>query len=140
MGASVVSGGLTGLIDAFFVGKWDFKSAKESGKSQIEEQVISFAERHPKYTEFLNKKISGANENRLNIAVEFLEKECKLPGDSAWNFEGSGISSKSHHLDDLCHHPTIVGLICCIIVQFSKETIYSDSNGNSLNLPITVND
>ena len=136
---AIASGLLTGIIDILFVGKWDFASAKAWSNKEVHEQIINFAQQDPEYQAFIDRKRSVNEENRLNNAVEFLEKKYKLPGDSDWNFKGSGITSKSHHLDDLCHHPTLIGLVCCVVVQFSGESIYSDSTGNPLNLPITVN-
>ena len=137
---AIASGLLTGIFDFLFVGKWDFASAKAWSNKEIHEQIISFAQQDPEYQAFIDRKRSINEENRLNNAVEFLEKKYKLPGDHEWNFQGSGITSKSHHVDDLCHHPTIIGLVCCVVVQFSGESIYSDSTGNPLNLPVTVNE
>ena len=137
---AIASGLLTGIIDVLFVGKWDFASAKAWSNKEVHERIINFAQQDPEYQAFIDRKHSVNEENRLNNAVEFLEKKYKLPGDHEWNFQGSGITSKSHHLDDLCHHPTIIGLVCCVIVQFSGESIYSDSTGNPLNLPVTVNE
>ena len=137
---AIASGLLTGIIDILFVGKWDFASAKAWSNKEVHDQIINFAQQDPEYQAFIDRKRSVNEENRLNNAVEFLEKKYKLPGDHEWNFQGSGITSKSHHLDDLCHHPTIIGLVCCVVVQFSGESIYSDSTGNPLNLPVTVNE
>lgn len=137
---AIASGLLTGIIDILFVGKWDFASAKAWSNKEVHEQIINFAQQDPEYQAFIDRKRSVNEENRLNNAVEFLEKKYKLPGDSDWNFKGSSITSKSHHLDDLCHHPTLIGLVCCVVVQFSGESIYSDSTGNPLNLPVTVNE
>ena len=137
---AIASGLLTGIIDILFVGKWDFASAKAWSNKEVHEQIISFAQQDPEYQAFIDRKRSVNEENRLNNAVEFLEKKYKLPGDHEWNFQGSGITSKSHHLDDLCHHPTVIGLVCCVVVQFGGESIYSDSTGNPLNLPVTVNE
>ena len=136
---AIVSGLLAGIIDILFVGSWNFDSAKDWSNKEINERIIGFAQSNPKYEEFINRKHSVNEENRLINAIEFLEKEYELPGDSEWNFRGSGMSSKSHHLDDFCHHPTIIGLVCCVVVQFNKESIYYDSTGNPLNLPVTIN-
>lgn len=73
-------------------------------------------------------------------AVEFLEEKYVLPGDNDWKFEGSGISAASHHLDDFCHHPTLVGMICCILVQFTGSAKYHTAAGDVIKLPISVNE
>ena len=139
---AIACGLLTGIIDAIFVGKWDFANAKAWSNKEINEQVIDFAQQDPEYQSFLARKHGDNKENRLNNAVEFLEKKYKLPGDGEWNFKDSKINSSSHHLDDFCHHPTFVGLICCVVVQFSSDpkSIYFDSTGNPMNLPVTVNE
>jgi len=137
---AVASGILTGVLDVLVVGKWDFQSAKAWSSKEVNNSIIAFAQQHPKYKAFIENRKGANEENRLALAVQFLEKEFKLPGDGAWNFKGSSVTASSHHLDDLCHHPTIVGLICCVAVQFTGSTIYSDSLGNPMNLPITVND
>lgn len=138
---AAASGILTGLMDAFFVGKWDFAEAKAWSNKEVNEKIIDFVQQDPEYKSFIAHKRGDNEENRLRNAVEFLEKKYKLPGDNEWNFKGSNISSKSHHLDDFCHHPTLIGLICCIAVQFGSDpkSIYYDSSGNPLKLPITVN-
>ena len=137
---AIASGILTGMIDVLVVGKWDFQSAKAWSSKEVNDSIIAFAQKHPKYKSFIENRRGVNEENRLALAVQFLEKEFKLPGDGAWNFKGSSITASSHHLDDLCHHPTIVGLICCVAVQFTGSTIYSDSLGNPMKLPITVNE
>ena len=130
---------LTGIIDVVFVGKWDFASAKAWSSKEINERIISFAQQHPDYQEFIDRKRSVNEENRRANAVQFLERKYTLPGDNEWKYKGSPISAESHHLDDLCHHPTIIGLICCILVQFTGNSMYSDSTGKPLDLPVTVN-
>lgn len=139
---AIASGLLTGIIDTLFVGKWDFANAKAWSNKEVYKKVIDFAQRDPEYQSFIARKHSNNEENRLNNAVEFLEKKYKLPGDSEWNYKESSITSKSHHLDDFCHHPTVIGLICCVVVQFNSDpkSIYFDSTGNPMNLPVTVNE
>ncbi|MCD4713393.1 MAG: hypothetical protein K8R73_08945 [Clostridiales bacterium] len=126
---AVSSGIIAGLIDIFIVGEWDFATAKDISNEKMNRKIEAFANKDPKY--------KGKS---LQEAVAFLEGKYKLPGDNTWKGKGIGITAKSHHLDDFCHHPTIVGLICCIIAQFTKKTIYSNSEGELIRLPITVDD
>lgn len=60
-------------------------------------------------------------------ALKFLNE--KLPCKGGWVVSDTLITAKTHHLDDLCHHPTLVGLICCVIVQFTGSSIYSNKKG-----------
>jgi len=132
---AVGCGVLCGLIDSLVIGEFDFKSAKAKSNKEINNKVLAFA------------KKKGYKGERLDGAVSFLENKYKLPGDGTYKeyinpLTGKldAITNKSHHLDDFCHHPTLVGLCCCVFVQFTKETIYVDKNSNVLNIPITVND
>lgn len=125
--AAVICGLVCGLIDIIFVGKWNFSEAKAISNREVNEKVMDFA----------NKQ--GYKGDRLEGAVNFLEKKYPLPGDNDWKDNIPSISAKSHHLDDFCHHPTFVGLLCCVIVQFTGSSIYSDKAGNMFNIPVTVN-
>lgn len=132
---AVTSGVIAGIIDIVFVGEWDFKKAKDKSNKEINEKIMNFA------------KKNGYEGNKLNGAVSFLEKKFPLPGDGAYKEIINPITGKadkitnfSHHLDDFCHHPTLIGLICCIIVQFQGNTIYFDKNGEHFKLPIEVNE
>lgn len=131
---SVTAGVITGLIDSLIVGEWNFEKAKAFSNKQMNEKVMAFA------------KKKGYKGDRLNGAIKFLENKYPLPGDGAYKTilndktnKFDIITNSSHHLDDFCHHPTFIGLICCLIVQFRGETIYHDKFGDSYNLPITVN-
>lgn len=141
---AVSSGIITGLIDAFFVGKWDFANAKKWSNEQVNKMVIDFAKKDPQYAEFVARKRSTEKKdvNRLDNAIAFLEGKYKLPGDAAYqDFTERGITNSSHHLDDFCHHPTIIGLICCILVQFNGSITYYPSSGIPIkSIPISVNE
>ncbi len=142
---AVSSGIISGIIDSLFVGEWDFAKAKQQADTEINHKIIDFAKKDPRYIPWCNGVgRTGAwkqrDPNRLPTAVEFLEKKYVLPGDKNWNFLGSGISPTSHHLDDFCHHPTVVGMICCILVQFTGMAKYHTAAGELISLPITVNE
>ncbi|QOW61302.1 hypothetical protein [Treponema pedis] len=131
--AAVICGLICGIIDIIFVGKWDFKNAKAASNKQVNEKVMEFA------------KKQGYEGDRLDGAVNFLEKKFPLPGDDDFHnikdIAGNEIiTTKTHHLDDFCHHPTLIGLICCVIVQFTGSSVYSDKFGTMHNIPVTVNE
>ena len=63
-----------------------------------------------------------------------------MPGDGAYSSGKFGIDGNTHRIDDLCHHPTIVGLVCCVIVQFTGHTKYVNKYGEDIEIPITVNE
>lgn len=139
---AVTCGIVTGIIDSFFVGEWDFKNAKAISNKQINDKVMDFAKKDPEYMDFVNNKQKNNDPNRLDNAIEFLEKKYKLPGDGEYkDYKSFGVNDSTHHLDDFCHHPTLIGLICCILVQFSKNptATYRTSTGAIIKLPIEVN-
>lgn len=127
---AVSSGIITGLIDMFIVGEWDFANAKAVSNEKMNQKVMDFA------------KKNGYKGDRLSGAVNHLEENCgfKLPGDNTWKGSNKKISAKSHHLDDIAHHPTLVGLIACIVAQFTQKTIYSNRDGELVRLPIKVDE
>ena len=88
----------------------------------------------------INPRRKPKDPYRLETAIEFLEFQFHLPGDGVYSQGKFGIDGTTHRLDDLCHHPTLVGLICCIIVQFSGNTRYVNKHGEDINIPVTVNE
>lgn len=135
---AVTCGIVTGLFDSFIVGEWNFDKAKKESNKEINEKVINFAKKDPEYMKFLK---GNKDPNRLNNAIQFLEEKYKLPGDGAYqNFKGMGVYAKTHHLDDFCHHPTLIGLICSILVQFTGMAKYRTSNGRTIKVAIEVNE
>lgn len=145
---AVVSGIVTGIIDATVVGEWNFAEAKKETYKEINSKVVNFAKKQPDYVPYCNFALEGKGNprrkpkdpDRLETAIEFLEWKFHLPGDGAYQTGNFGIDGSTHRLDDLCHHPTLVGLVCCIIVQFTGNTLYVNKYGEDINIPITVNE
>ena len=151
---AVCSGVFAGLLDIFFVGDFNFEGAKKSIDKafndfvnkkakdiKVDEAINNARKKYEKKGEKLTKeKIAEIKtgiekefkENpNLSSSIKTLEKKYKIPSDSLWNGKDNGISAKSHHLDDLAHHPTIIGLTVSIICQFMKEPkgIFQNSEG-----------
>ena len=137
--ASVCCGIVAGIIDAVFVGKWDFAKAKAISNEEINNSVINFAKKNPKYQKYLGK---GRDGDRLDTALKFLESEYHLPGDGAYATQGLNlaIGAKDHRLEDFCHHNSVIGLISCILVQFSEKTVFLNPAGDLFRVPIVVNE
>lgn len=83
-------------------------------------------------------KSRGFDGKGYDDALKFLNE--RFPKDGGWDVVDTFITAKTHHLDDLCHHPTIIGLIACVVVQFSGHSIYSNKHGELIRLPVTVNE
>lgn len=113
---AIGSGILTGLIDSFFVGEFDFSLAKAHSNEQINHFIQSYA------------KKKGCTGRSLEDAIKFLEKKYPVDQDNIW--KGKGISSsRLHHLEDIAHHPTLLGLAAAIIVQFFRIGLFVDRKG-----------
>jgi hypothetical protein len=123
---AVGSGLLAGLLDIFWVGEFDFARGKEWSNHTVNDFVMKTA------------KAQGYTGERLNGAIKFLEDKFPLPSDNIWKGKGAGVSAKSHHLDDLAHHPTPIGLLASILTQFTKKGYFQ--NGEGTFLPIDIDD
>ena len=137
---AVTCGILTGIFDAVVVGEWNFAEAKKASNEEINKKVLAYAQKDPDYKKFIENKRTNNDPNRLDNAIEFLENKYKLPGDGAYKqFKNLGVTDATHHLDDFCHHPTLIGLVCCVIVQFTGSATYRSSTGNVIKTPIEIN-
>ncbi len=125
---AVSCGIAAGLVDSFFVGEWNYKDAHIWSDIEVNKRVIQFAKNHPDYERFCNYGPKGGvrrkplDPDRLQTAIDFLEDKFPLPGDGAYSkSSGHGISGATHRIDDWCHHPSLLGLISCIITQFTGK-------------------
>ena len=109
---------ICGLIDVFFVGKFNFKGAKAWSNKAVNEFVEDIA-----------KNDGYRGDGGLKGAIKYLEDKYKVPNDSSYENAGIGVSSKTHHLDDMAHHPTIIGLIFSLLTQFTSKAYFSNSAG-----------
>lgn len=145
---SVSSGLIAGVIDIIFVGEWNFKEAKAISNEKVNNKVMSFAKKHPEYLLFCNNSLEGKggprlkplDPDRLATAIRFLEWKYPLPGDDSWKGLADKVTPKSHHLDDFSHHPTLIGLICCIVSQFTHTATYVNREGTIINIPIEIDE
>lgn len=108
---------LTGFIDVFFVGKFDFTKAKAWSNKTINDFVLDVA------------KKDGYKGERLEGAIKFLEDKYGIASDSSFMGQNIGVSAKSHHLDDFAHHPTIIGLLFSMLTQFTGKSYFANSLG-----------
>ena len=119
---AISSGIIAGLIDVFYVGEMDLVNAKSIVSDRVKEFVISTAQK-------LSKK--EFKEDDITSAVSWLEKHWPIPADGNTIDFGGG---KQHHLRDFTHHPSIIGLVCSIVSQFTGETYGTDKDGNFIHV------
>lgn len=131
---SVASGILTGIIDILYVGKLnidiengvDFDS-RSKGAETVNRFIMDFAKENG-----WNGSKSPDSKSKLASAIKSLEDKFKMDQDDYRGYS----SSKLHHLEDLAHHPTPMGLMSALLVTFFKVGIFSDANGTLKLMPI----
>lgn len=122
------SGIITGLIDIFFVGELGlFDAASDEAKERFRKDKAKVHENLNRYIEKYARR-KGYNGKGLKGAIEFLEKKYPVAQDNVWS--GKQVSStKTHHLDDLAHHPTLLGLLSAIVVQYFRIATFANKDG-----------
>ena len=114
----IISGLYAGVIDSVFVGAVSFDGL---------DMVLS----HQQVNNFIQEysKSKGLGGDRLKECISNLEQAFKVAQDNVWKGTGIGVSAKNHHLADLAHHPTPVGLLSSIIVQFLRIGTFVNKDG-----------
>ena len=115
-------GVLTGSLSVLWSKKFDLSEAHKVGTDKADDMVVSVA------------KAMGYKKEDVEGAIAFLEKKFPMAGDALTNEFGGG---KQHHLRDFSHHPTPIGLICSIAMQFTGEGWGTDTQGNLIHVKIT---
>lgn len=121
---AIASGILTGIIDAIFVGTTNFNIAFD-----INNQRSIVHNDFNNLIEEVAHKCGYNGENRLPGSINKLEKSFKVAQDNVWKGKGIGVNANSHHLDDLAHHPTLLGLISAVVVEIFRIGIFQNKDG-----------
>lgn len=122
---AICSGMMAGAVDALFVGEITIKDGDIALSHQ---QVNHFIQ------EYAGAR--GFPRDRLQDAIRDLEKEFRVPQDNVWKGAGIGVAAKNHHLADLAHHPTPLGLVSSIIAQILRAGIFVNREGEWHFLPV----
>lgn len=125
---AVASGVICGLIDSFVVGEL-LPDDLDFSKKGMEEYIKNA---HIKVNKFVESfaKANGLDKGSLKRTVPALEKHFVMPQDNM--HQGSGISSAlAHHLDDLAHHPTPLGLVAGILAQVLRIGVLAGKSGET---------
>lgn len=117
---SVSSGMITSFIDAFGVRDISLLDAHTWGKNEVD----SFVEKVAKSRGYSGTGVAGA--------IRYLEKN-EMLGDKLTNEFGGGYN---HHLRDFSHHPTLVGLLFSLLMQFTGKGYGTDVSGNFVSYEI----
>ena len=116
---------LTGAIDIFWVGEFSILEAQTWGRKHVNQFVIKISQ------------LQGYPKDDLEGAIKYLEKKFPNPSDKLTPNFGGGLQ---HHLRDFSHHPTLLGLICSILTQFTGEGFGTDTEGNFISVSIPESD
>lgn len=86
---------------------------------------------HKQVNNFIQEyaKTKGIEKERLKECISELEEKFKVVQDNVWKGEEIGVSAKNHHLADLAHHPTPLGLVSSIVAQFLRVGTFVNKNG-----------
>ena len=124
-GLAVGCGVLAGLIDALYVGD---SVIRRSDVVLSHQQMNRFIQQYA--------RSRGIPNERLKDAIVGLENEFKVLQDNIWKEQGIGVAAKTHHLADLAHHPTPVGLLASLAVQFLRVGVFVNKDGEWHFLPV----
>lgn len=122
---SVAIGIISGWLDAEYVGKMDLS---KSVFQLSDKSVNQFIQKYAKARDLKNE--------RLKDAISDLELAFKVAQDNVWKGAGIGVAAKNHHLADLAHHPTPLGLVSAIIIQFLRVGTFVNKDGKWHFLPV----
>ena len=111
---SIGSGALTAALDVLWIKNISLADAHSWGTEKVNDFVKNVA------------KSNGYVGNDLAGAVKKLEADYPMDGDLLTNEFGGGYQ---HHLRDFSHHPTPVGLLFSILMQFTGKGYGTDGTG-----------
>ena len=122
---AIASGIVTGILDAFLV-----------GESTITEKDIGLS--HKQVNQFIEKYAGkrGLQGKDLKGTISKLEDAFPVLQDNVWSGANIGVSAKTHHLADIAHHPTPLGLVAAIAVRFLRVGTFVNKEGELHFIPI----
>ena len=125
---AVISGIYSGIIDALFIGECKITpDGIGLNHKQVNEFIKNYADAR------------GIGRERLKDAIAELEQTFKVAQDNVWKGAGISVSPKNHHLADLAHHPTPIGLMSAIVVQFLRVGTFVNKDGEWHFIPVKTN-
>jgi hypothetical protein len=125
---SAISGVLAGIVDIVFVGELSFKNLKECheiGSEKVNEMVKKAA-KHNGFKEDPNL----SSEENLKEAIKKLQNS-HLASDQN-NIKNAFGGGKQHHFRDFTHHPTLIGWLFSMFMQFSEGYVVGANAGGML--------
>lgn len=134
-----------------FKEKVEKKYLKEEKKKKVKEAVKSAKEKAKKKGEKLSsadiknlkktvaegvedtfnniKNGENGSARALKKAISKLEEMYKIPSDNLHQGHDIGVNAVQHHLDDLAHHPSIIGLVALFFSELFRIGIFVNKDG-----------
>ena len=113
---AAASGTLMGALSVLWQKDFNLADARKLGSDKIEKIVIGAAQRVGPHKETPT----------IEDAIRFLEKTFPFVGDKLTAAFGGGLQ---HHLRDFSHHPSPVGLVCSLLMQFTGKGFGTKTDG-----------
>ena len=93
---------------------------------------------HKQVNQFIEKYAGkrGLQGKDLKGTISKLEDAFPVLQDNVWSGANIGVSAKTHHLADIAHHPTPLGLVAAIAVRFLRVGTFVNKEGELHFIPI----
>lgn len=108
------------------------EKAKKNGKKLSQKEINELKQKVGKNVEDSFEKLKNSEngpERALRKAISNLEKMYKIPSDNLHQGHKIGVNSVQHHLDDLAHHPSILGLVALFVSELFRIGIFVNKDG-----------
>ena len=119
---AIASGIITGVLDSFL---FSDTGIFDRDLSLSHERVNRFIQDFARNRGLTDDRVR----NSLKSAVSKLEKEFPVAQDNIWKGTVNKVTASNHHLADLAHHPTPLGLLAAIAVKFLRVGVFVNKDG-----------
>ena len=120
---AVFSGLVSAALDSLIVGETDMGDELKISHKKVNQFIQSYARKK-------DQSYAGKKDIPLKDAIAYLERTYKVAQDDVWKGKDISVSARNHHLADLAHHPTPVGLLASLVVQFLKAGLFVSKDGS----------
>lgn len=110
------------------------KKAAERGEKLSSEEIRELKEKVSQgldntFNRIKNSDAENGTSKALRRAIKKLEEIYKIPSDNLFSGADIGVDATTHHLDDLAHHPTVLGLVAAVAGTLFRTGIFSNKAG-----------
>ena len=120
---AIASGIFSGVLDSIL---FSDTSIFENDIGLSHERVNKFIQKFAEDRGLTDERVRTS----LKRAVGKLEKEFPVAQDNIWKGTVDKVTASNHHIADLAHHPTPLGLLAAIAVKFLRVGIFVNKDGD----------